>query len=93
MVGLDLIPEAGFALLDGILSHPVKLLAQTTVDLLATVTAGETNREPIQRLLPFVIHTPEKSDAPDWWPYRYDLSSAASCRAGRGTTAIGAYSP
>jgi LacI family transcriptional regulator len=45
--------------IDVILSHPIKLLAETTVDLLAGVTAGETNGEPVQRLLPFEIYTPE----------------------------------
>ncbi len=44
VVGLDLTPEARSGLVDGvvdiILSHPIKLLAETTVDLLATVTAG-----------------------------------------------------
>jgi LacI family transcriptional regulator len=63
VVGLDLTPEARSGLLDGvidvILSHPIKLLAETTVDLLARATAGETNGEPVQRLLPFDIYTPE----------------------------------
>ena len=65
MVGLDLSPEArsGFPL-DSVVdvissSHPIKPLAETTVELLASVTAGETNGEPIQRLLPFEIYTPE----------------------------------
>ena len=47
VVGLDLTPEARSGLFDGvidiILSHPIKLLAETTVDLLASVSAGETN--------------------------------------------------
>jgi hypothetical protein len=34
-------------------------LAETTVELLASVTAGETNGEPVQRVLPFEIYTPE----------------------------------
>jgi LacI family transcriptional regulator len=63
LVGLDLTPEARSGLLDGvvdvILSHPIKSLADTTVELLASVTAGETNGELIQRVLPFEIHTPE----------------------------------
>jgi len=63
VVGLDLTPEARSGLLDGvidlILSHPIKLLAEATVDLLASVTSGETHNEPIQRLLPFEIYTPE----------------------------------
>jgi LacI family transcriptional regulator len=63
VVGLDLTPEARSGLLDGvvnvILSHPIKSLAETTVELLASVTAGETNGEPIPRLLPFEIYTPE----------------------------------
>ena len=63
VVGLDLTPEARSGLLDGvvdvILSHPIKLLADTTVDLLASVSAGETNGGPVQRLLPFDIYTPE----------------------------------
>ena len=63
VVGLDLTPEARSGLLDGvvdvILSHPIKSLAETTVELLASVTAGETNGEPVQRLLPFEIYTPE----------------------------------
>jgi LacI family transcriptional regulator len=63
VVGLDLTPEARSGLLDGvidvILAHPIELLAKTTVELLATATSGETNSEPIQRLLPFEIYTPE----------------------------------
>jgi LacI family transcriptional regulator len=63
VVGLDLTPEARSGLLDNIidviLSHPIKLLAETTVDLLASVTSGETHGEPVQRLLPFEIYTPE----------------------------------
>ena len=63
VVGLDLTPEARSGLLDGvvdvILSHPIKSLAETTVELLASVTAGETNGEPVHRLLPFEIYTPE----------------------------------
>ena len=63
VVGLDLTPEARSGLLDGvvdvILSHPITSLAETTVELLASVTAGETNGEPVQRLLPFEIYTPE----------------------------------
>ncbi len=63
VVGLDLTPEARSGLLDGvvdvILSHPIKPLAETTVELLASVTAGETNGELVQRLLPFEIYTPE----------------------------------
>ena len=63
VVGLDLTPEARTGLLDGvvdvILSHPIKLLAETTVDLLASVTSGETHGGPIPRLLPFEIYTPE----------------------------------
>jgi LacI family transcriptional regulator len=63
VVGLDLTPEARSGLLDGvvnvILSHPIKPLAETTVELLASVTAGETNGELVQRLLPFDIYTPE----------------------------------
>jgi LacI family transcriptional regulator len=63
VVGLDLTPEARSGLLDGVvdfvLSHPIKLLAETTVDLLANVTSSETRREPIPRLLPFEIYTPE----------------------------------
>ena len=63
VVGLDLTPEARSRLLDRvvdvILSHPIESLAKTTVELLASVTAGETNSEPVQRLLPFDIYTPE----------------------------------
>lgn len=63
VVGLDLTPEARSGLLDGvidiILAHPIKLLAETTVDLLVSVTAEETNGAPVQRLLPFEIYTPE----------------------------------
>jgi LacI family transcriptional regulator len=44
---------------DFILSHPIKLLAETTVDLLVDATSGDTQREPVQRLLPFEIFTPE----------------------------------
>ena len=63
VVGLDLTPEARSGLLDGvvdvILSLPIKLLAETTVELLASVTSGETHTGPVQRLLPFEIYTPE----------------------------------
>jgi LacI family transcriptional regulator len=63
VVGLDLTPEARSGLLDGtmnlILSHPIRLLAETTVDLLASAIAGESSSEPVQRLLPFEIYTPE----------------------------------
>jgi LacI family transcriptional regulator len=63
VVGLDLTPEARTGLLDGvvdvILSHPIKLLAETTVDLLVSVTSGEARSEHIPRLLPFEIYTPE----------------------------------
>jgi hypothetical protein len=63
VVGLDLTPQARSGLLDGvvdvILSHPIMPLAETTVELLASVTAGETNGEPVQRVLPFEIYTPE----------------------------------
>lgn len=63
VVGLDLTPEARSGLLEGvvdvILSHPIKLLVETTVDLLATVTSGEPHGDPVQRLLPFEIYTPE----------------------------------
>jgi LacI family transcriptional regulator len=63
VVGLDLTPEARSGLLDGvvdvILSHPIKSLAETTVELLASVTTGETNGELLQRVLPFEIYTPE----------------------------------
>jgi LacI family transcriptional regulator len=63
VVGLDLTPEARSGLLDGvvdvILSHPIKLLAETTVELLASATSGQANGEPVQRLLPFEIYTPE----------------------------------
>jgi LacI family transcriptional regulator len=63
VVGLDLTPEARSGLLDGvidvILAHPIKLLAETTVELLASATLARENSEPIQRLLPFEIYTPE----------------------------------
>jgi LacI family transcriptional regulator len=63
VVGLDLTPEARAGLLDGvvdlILAHPIKLLAEMTVELLANATAGKTNGELVQRLLPFEIYTPE----------------------------------
>ena len=90
VVGLDLTPEAWPCLLDGvidvILSHPIKLLAETTVDLLAGVSAGETNGEPAQRLLPFDIYTPENwaSNRDGYVPYTLRLS-----RSGR--IAIGGY--
>jgi LacI family transcriptional regulator len=45
VVGLDLTPEARSGLLDGvidvILAHPIKLLEETTVDLLASVKRRE----------------------------------------------------
>jgi LacI family transcriptional regulator len=63
VVGLDLTPEARSGLLDGtmnlILSHPIRLLAETTVDLLVSAIARETSSEPVQRVLPFEIYTPE----------------------------------
>jgi hypothetical protein len=50
-----LTPEARSGLLDGVvdvvLSHPIESLAETTVDLLASATSGETRSVP--RLLPF----------------------------------------
>jgi LacI family transcriptional regulator len=63
VVGLDLTPEARSGLLDGtidvILAHPIRLLAETTIDLLATVTSNEAPAEPVPRVLPFEIYTPE----------------------------------
>ena len=63
VVGLDLTPEARSGLIDGvvdvIISHPLKMLAETTVDLLASATTGGTIGDPIQRVLPFEIYTPE----------------------------------
>jgi len=63
VVGLDLTPEARSGLLDGVvdvvLSHPIRQLAETTVELLASATSGESLAEPVQRLLPFEIYTPE----------------------------------
>lgn len=63
VVALDLTPKTRAGLLDGvvdvILSHPFKLLAETTVELLASATSAETSSEPVQRLLPFEIYTPE----------------------------------
>jgi len=63
VAALDLTPKTRAGLLDGIvdvvLSHPFKQLAETTVDLLANATSGETRAEPVQRLLPFDIYTPE----------------------------------
>lgn len=63
VVGLDLTPEARSGLLDGaidvILAHPTKQLAEATVDLLVSATAGQTTGEPILRVLPFEVYTPE----------------------------------
>ena len=63
VVAVDLTPKTRAGLLDGsidvVLSHPVKQLAQTTVELMASATSGEINGEPIQRVLPFEIFTPE----------------------------------
>jgi LacI family transcriptional regulator len=63
VVGLDLTPEARAGLLNGtvdvIISHPIELLAETTVELLASATSEGANNEPVQRLLPFEIYTPE----------------------------------
>jgi LacI family transcriptional regulator len=63
VVGLDLTPEARSGLLDGaidvVIAHPIRRLAEETVELLAAVTTGETHGEPVQRLLPFEIYTPE----------------------------------
>ena len=44
---------------DVILAQEIESLAETTVELLAGVTARETNGEPVQRLLPFEMYTPE----------------------------------
>jgi len=47
VVALDLTPKTRAGLLDGfvdvILSHPIKLLAEATVDLLVSATTGQTN--------------------------------------------------
>ena len=48
-------------LLDGvvdvILSHPIKSLTESTVELLASLTTADTNGELVQRVLPFEIYT------------------------------------
>jgi LacI family transcriptional regulator, galactose operon repressor len=44
---------------DVILAQEIESLAETTGESLAGVTAGETNGEPVQRLLPFEMYTPE----------------------------------
>ncbi len=63
VVGIDLTPEARSGLIDGvvdvILSHPLKLLAETTVDLVVSATTGGTKGDSIQRVLPLEICTPE----------------------------------
>jgi LacI family transcriptional regulator len=63
VVGLDLTPEARSALVDGvvqlILSHPIKTLAEATVDLMSEATSGRQTAEIIQRILPFEIYTQE----------------------------------
>jgi LacI family transcriptional regulator len=63
VVALDLTPKTRAGLLDGsidvVLSHPVKQLAETTIELLAGATSGAANGEPVQRVLPFEIFTPE----------------------------------
>jgi LacI family transcriptional regulator len=63
VVALDLTPKTRAGLLDGfvdvILSHPFKSLAETAVELLVSATSGQANGEPVQRLLPFEIYTPE----------------------------------
>ena len=63
VVGLDLTPEARSGLLDGvvdvILSHPIKLLAETTVDLLASVTSGEPQQRANSTAAAVHIYTPE----------------------------------
>ena len=63
VVCLDLTPGARSGLIDGIvdviLSHPFKLLAETTIDLLCAATSGKLNGEPVQRVLPFEVYTPE----------------------------------
>ena len=61
VVGLDLTPEARSGPRRRCRRHsltPIKS-SPKTVELLASVTAGETNGEPVQRLLPFEIYTPE----------------------------------
>jgi hypothetical protein len=45
--------------IDVIVARPIKLLAETTVELLANATAGKANGELVQRLLPFENYAPE----------------------------------
>jgi LacI family transcriptional regulator len=59
----DLTPEARAALLDGvidlILSHPMKALAEATVNLLVETTSHTPPPKAVQRVLPFEIYTLE----------------------------------
>ncbi|SCM76872.1 ABC-type sugar transport system, periplasmic component [uncultured Pleomorphomonas sp.] len=63
VVGRELTPETRSGLVDGtvdvILSHPQKMLAETTVNTLIEVTANKNRTDPLQRILPFDIYTNE----------------------------------
>jgi LacI family transcriptional regulator len=63
VVGLDLTPEARSGLLDGIIQlillHPAKALAEATIDLMIAATSGQATVENVQRILPFEIYTQE----------------------------------
>jgi LacI family transcriptional regulator len=62
-VGLDLTDETRSGLIDGVLklvlSHPLKLLAETVVDAMVRATEGSKHETVSQYLLPFDIHTAE----------------------------------
>lgn len=58
----DLTPEARSGLIDGVvqlvLSHSIKALAEATVELMVEVTSENQPPEASQRILPFEIYTP-----------------------------------
>ena len=63
VIATDLTPEARSGLLDGVLqlvlAHPIKALAEATIDLMIEATSGNPPREAAQRILPFEIYTQE----------------------------------
>jgi len=62
-VGHELMDETRTGLIDGVLklvlSHPIKLLAETVVDAMVRAAEGNRREPSVQLQLPFDIHTPE----------------------------------
>ncbi len=62
-VGLDLTEETRSGLIDGVLrlvlSHPLRTMAEATVEAMVTAIERDRRDRPAQLLLPFDIHTPE----------------------------------